>query len=82
MYGKTHSEVFSDFLAQLTTPEALAQFGKGFISYPDDMRWALYGAASWANLLGPVAKAKSHATIAAVKEAIFLQNPLEAHHLG
>lgn len=46
MYGRTHSEVFQEFLAQLTTPQAIAQFGRGFISYPDDIRWFLYGTAA------------------------------------
>lgn len=70
IWGRTNSELFQDFVTGLTDPQVLAQFGQGFISYPDDLRWFLYGSASYANLLGPEAKRKNDETIAAVREAI------------
>ncbi|WP_415918915.1 hypothetical protein [Tateyamaria sp. SN6-1] len=70
MYGRTHSEVFRDFTSQLTTPQAIAQFGHGFISYPDDIRWFLYGVAAWANLLGPEAKDRNTQTIDRFTEVV------------
>ncbi|MFS4438712.1 hypothetical protein ACMA5I_10900 [Paracoccaceae bacterium GXU_MW_L88] len=68
MYGRTHSEVFQEFLSQLTTPEAITQFGRGFISYPDDIRWFLYGVAAYANLLGPEAKGRNTETFQRVSQ--------------
>ncbi|WP_005620364.1 hypothetical protein [Tritonibacter mobilis] len=70
IYGRTHSEVWTDFVSQLTTTEALAQFGRGFISYPDDIRWFLYGVGAWANILGPEAKDRNTKTIQAVNAAV------------
>jgi len=70
IWGRTNSELFQDFLNGLTDPQVLTQFGRGFISYPDDIRWFLYGSASYANLLGPEAKRKNNETIAAVRAAI------------
>lgn len=70
MYGRTHSEVFQEFLAQLTTPQAIAQFGRGFISYPDDIRWFLYGTAAFFTLLGPAAKTRNTETVRAVTRAV------------
>jgi len=82
IYGRTHSEVWKDFISQLTTTEALAQFGRGFISYPDDIRWFLYGVGAWGNILGPEAKDRNTKTIQAVNEAVTGDGALLRKTLG